>query len=98
MNREELLRGLSPEQLEKARECKSNKELLEYAKTQGLELTEEQLNQVNGGACRIEKPANLLCPSCGGTRIEAVFDHYARGSRGVFKCVCLDCGERFEAE
>ncbi len=96
MINEELLKGLSEEQLEKARACKTHAELLELAKEEGLQLTDEQLESVNGGACRIEAPS-VPCPACGSTRIEATWDAYADHSNGIHHCVCLDCGERFDA-
>ena len=40
---------LAPELLEKAKACTSADELLELAKSEGVELTEEQLEAVNGG-------------------------------------------------
>ena len=43
--REELLKGLSKQQLEKASKCKNEKELLALAREEGVELTEEQLIQ-----------------------------------------------------
>ena len=40
--KEELLKGLTKEQAEKASRCKNQKELLELAKAEGIELTDEQ--------------------------------------------------------
>ena len=40
---------LTPEQLEKARACATPEELLELAKQEGFELTDEQLESVAGG-------------------------------------------------
>ena len=40
---------LTPEQLEKARACKSADELIELAKSEGVELTDEQLEGISGG-------------------------------------------------
>ncbi len=40
---------LSPEQLEKARACKTPEELLALAKEEGYDLTEEQLQGISGG-------------------------------------------------
>ena len=48
MNKE-LLKGLSSEQIEKAKHCKNNRELLELAKEEDIKLTEEQLEAVSGG-------------------------------------------------
>ena len=41
---------LSTEQMEKARECKSSEDLITLAKAEGIELTDEQLASVAGGA------------------------------------------------
>lgn len=48
---EELLRGLTQEQIDKVRRCKNPDEILRLAKSEGVTLTEEQLKAVNGGAC-----------------------------------------------
>ena len=49
--REELLKGLTVEQIQKVRACKSSEELLALAKEEGIQLTDEQLAAVNGGWC-----------------------------------------------
>lgn len=41
---------LTPEQLEKARACKSAEELIELAKSEGIELNDEQLEAIAGGS------------------------------------------------
>ena len=46
----ELLNGLNEKQIAKAKECKSQEELLKLAKEEGIELTNEQLEAVSGGA------------------------------------------------
>lgn len=57
--KEELLKGLSEEQIAKIRECKSQEELLKLAKEEGIELTDEQLEAVSGGdACSSTKEEN----------------------------------------
>ena len=40
---------LTPEQMEKARECKNSDELVDFAKTEGIELTDDQLDAIAGG-------------------------------------------------
>ena len=40
---------LTPEQMEKARACKSSDELIELAKSEGVELTDDQLDAISGG-------------------------------------------------
>ena len=56
--KKELLKGLSEEQIAKVKACKSQEELLKLAKEEGIELTEEQLAAVNGGACSTSKENN----------------------------------------
>ena len=51
MARKGLLKGLSEEQIAKAKSCKNNSELLELAKKEGVELSQEQLAAISGGAC-----------------------------------------------
>ena len=40
---------LTPEQMEKARACKNQADLVELANSEGVELTEEQLDAIAGG-------------------------------------------------
>ena len=63
--KEELLKGLSEEQIAKIRECKNTEEMLAMAKEEGIELTDEQLEAVNGG-CGTKTYTGLICPKCGG--------------------------------
>ena len=49
--KQDLLKGLSEEQIAKVKQCKNNEELLKLAKEEGIELTDEQLEAVNGGVC-----------------------------------------------
>ena len=65
--KEELLKGLSEEQIAKIKACKSQEEMLELAKQEGLELTDEQLEAVSGGCATGNYPP---CPNCGGTETE----------------------------
>ena len=41
--------GLTPEQKEKAKECKNADELLKLAKEEGYELSDDELEAVSGG-------------------------------------------------
>ena len=47
--KKELLKGLSEEQIERAKRCGDPAELLRMAKAEGVELTAEQLGAINGG-------------------------------------------------
>ena len=90
--REELLKGLSEEQIKKVKECKSSKEILALAKAEGVTLTEEQLEAVSGGMCSGEKPAK--CPECGSKDLEFVIDH--NSPAGIY--ICKKCGNKFGRE
>ena len=62
--KEELLKGLSEEQIAKVKACKNQEELLALAKEEGVELSEEQLTAVSGGAC-----TPTSCPKCHSTNL-----------------------------
>ena len=61
MKKELLLEGLTEEQIEKIKNCKSRDEILELAKNEGIQLNDEQLEAVTGGACT----GYAHCPRCG---------------------------------
>ena len=67
--RKELLEGLSEEQLAKVKECKNHDELLAYAKSEGLELNDEQLAIVYGGCGTTTQEEydtwGIDCQNCG---------------------------------
>ena len=62
--REELLKGLTEEQIKKVEECKSSEEILSLAKEEGVTLTDEQLEAVSGGCGNHKK----RCVWCGDYR------------------------------
>ena len=78
--REELLKGLTKEQIEKAKGCKTQVEFLALAKEEGVELTDEQLKAVNGGCG--EALTAPKCPRCLNTNIT---------DKGNGNYVCNDC-------
>ena len=43
------IKDLTPEQMEKAKACTSASELIDLAKAEGVELSDEQLEQISGG-------------------------------------------------
>ena len=53
--RKELLKGLTEDQIKKVRACDDVNDLLQLAKDEGVELNDEQLAAVNGGACTSEE-------------------------------------------
>ncbi|MBO6261990.1 MAG: hypothetical protein J6N95_05230 [Bacilli bacterium] len=62
-----LLHGLTKDQIERAKACSSAEELLSFAKREGIELNEEQLTAIYGGACTTWE---RKCPKCGSTEFE----------------------------
>ena len=81
--REELLKGLTEEQIAKIKACKNNEEILKLAKEEGVELTDEQLEAVSGGSL-----CAPVCPNCG-TK-ENVYRGTKEGQED--KYVCTVCG------
>ena len=61
-----LLKGVSKEQYEMIKGCKSSEELLDLAKKEGVNLTDEQLEYVSGGKSFCSKMNGQQCPECNG--------------------------------
>ena len=92
--RKDLLKGLTPEQIERVKKCKSPEELLVLAKAEGVELTSEQLEVVSGGG-KCQTTPEAECKRCGSKDIKI-----KRQSTGVlfdyqFECTCRNCGNIF---
>ena len=85
--RKELLKGLTEEQIKKVEACKNANEILALAKTEGVELTDEQLEAVNGGTCFGD-----VCPKCGSDDTKTLFLDYSHGIE------CRNCGYRWEED
>ena len=49
--KQELLKGLTEEQIAKVKACDNVDDLLQLAKDEDVSLTEEQLAAINGGGC-----------------------------------------------
>ena len=64
--KKELLKGLTEDQIRKVKACKNTNELLSIAKDEGVSLTDEQLEAINGGCSTCERK----CPMCGSTEFE----------------------------
>ena len=65
--KKELLKGLTEEQIAKVREFDDVSDLIQLAKDEGVELTEEQLNAINGGCGKSKEwyeIDNMQCPEC----------------------------------
>lgn len=80
----ELYQGLTDEQIKKLKECKNSEEILALAKEEGLELTDEQLEAVSGGAC-----VDVICPVC-----SAPLWSYTKCD-GVLYYECDYCGHKW---
>ncbi len=90
--KKDLLKGLNEEQIAKVRACNNTDEILALAKQEDLELTSEQLEAVNGGACSNTDNCPP-CPSCGSTNVKS---KYSGSKVRVFKC--KDCGREFDTK
>lgn len=92
--KEELLKGLTEEQIAKVKACKSTEEMLAFAKEEGIELTEEQLEAVSGG-CTTSISGNKglyeTCPGCKRYR----WHHWLKKSGHFQYLECPDCGTKF---
>ena len=63
--KKELLKGLTEEQIEKVKACKSPEEILKLAKEEDVELTDEQLKAISGGfSLCYPNVSDLICPNC----------------------------------
>lgn len=87
----ELLKGLSNEQIAKIKACKNQEELLAYAKAEGIELTDEQLAAVSGGF-HCTTPT-FTCPDCQSHDVDG---YEACGHlQNYWDCTCRNCGKHW---
>lgn len=88
------LEGLTPEQIEKTRACKTPKELLDLAREEGIELTDEQLEQVSGGSNWdvLDTLKKGRCPRCDGN------EFLLTEVNGRSVCKCQICGTEVVTE
>ena len=90
--KQDLLKGLTEGQISRVKACKNSDELLAMAKAEGIELTDEQLEAVNGGACSNTDDCPP-CPSCGSTNVKL-----RESGKTLKKYKCKDCGKEFHTE
>lgn len=92
--REELLKGLSEEQIAKVKACKNQEQLLKLAQDEGVELTDEQLAAISGGFCD-SSDFRWRCPNRGSSDTE-VWDIYDKGTQyETVRVHCKKCGTNF---
>ena len=86
--KKELLKGLTEEQIAKAKACKSQEELLKLAKEEGVELTSEQIEAVSGGGCF----SSMKCPNCGSKDFRKLAVYQISGCSSY---KCNSCGHEW---
>ena len=79
--KQELLKGLTKEQIAKVKACKNSDELLMLAKAEGVELTDEQIEAVSGGGCF----SSMKCPNCSSKDYRKLPDYQISGC-STYKC------------
>ena len=105
--REELLKGLSEEQIKKVEACKNAEEILALAKEEGVTLSDEQLEAVSGG-CGFKDPQEYIvdetlnqtclykvdthCYNCGSHNFTQTFETHKAITGTKVNCKCNDCG------
>ena len=91
--REELLKGLTEEQIKKVEACKSSEEIIALAKAEGVQLSDEQLEAVSGGSC----PGANKCPECRSENLRVISKNVGGDPTGkIKKYKCCDCGREFD--
>ncbi len=93
--RQELLKGLTEEQIKKVEECKSSEEILDLAKAEGVQLSDEQLEAVSGGGCIGRDPE---CPECGSKNYKTTYRKQEASAGGYVTYTdfrCKDCGHKW---
>ena len=87
----EILKGLTEEQIAKVKACKSHDELLQLAKEEGVELTQEQLEAVNGGICT--STPTFVCPDCGSKDVSYYYNENSIAC--WYSVTCKKCGRHW---
>ena len=90
--KKELLKGLTEEQIKKVEACKSADEIINLAKSEGVELTDEQLEVVSGGGCFY----TIKCIKCGSDNLSDEYKEINHKEYRKFKC--NNCGHKWREE
>ena len=86
--KEELLKGLTEEQIAEVKACNNSDELLTLAKAEGIELTDEQLAAISGGGCF----SSFKCPNCGSKDYRKLARYQVSGCSTY---QCNNCGHEW---
>lgn len=86
--KDELLKGLSKEQIKKLEDCKNTEEIFALAKEEGVALTDEQLDAVSGGGWLCNGSA-IRCPKCGSRDVDFYTDN---NQTARYREKCNNCG------
>ena len=81
----------TPKQLEKMHACKSPEDILALANSEGYELSEAELEGIDGGWNIVDEIVDRVvpeCPECGSREIS----QFPMPVGGVKHCVCHHCG------
>ena len=86
---------LTEEQKAKAAGCNTPEQMLELAKEEGYELSEEELAAVSGGSWGNNSGGSpAKCPKCGSTSVVSTLT----GSEPILvECQCRNCGYEWTA-
>ena len=88
--KQELLKGLTEEQIAKVKACKNHADLLQLAKDEDVELTDAQLAAVSGGMC---STPSITCPKCGSS--DTSVTENSGSVRITYYCTCRSCGHKW---
>ena len=91
--RDALLKDLTREQISKAKACQNGDELLRLAREEGVELSSEQLEAVNGGFC---SETTEPCPKCGSTNIRK--EHRGNDVHMHTVFICKNCKHEWDPD
>ena len=92
--KQDLLKGLTEEQIAKVKACKNNEELLKLAKEEGIELTQEQLEAISGGMCS-STAKGPTCPHCGSRDTKSNDRYGSSWPSHEYQWYCKDCKKYF---
>ena len=90
--KKELLKGLTEDQIAKAKACKNHSDLLALAKDEGVELSDEQLEAISGGGICRSTP-DFVCPVCGSKDVNTKYNENSIAE--WYSNSCKKCGHHW---